>query len=98
MRFILIAWYRIRLQDGTFYAFPDALTAPGGLRVLKGQKHNLSGDDLGRVEALAACPPDEQMAVSAERHRRDHDDGGWLLRDRAHVVALKSGYKLIRAT
>ena len=58
----------------------------------------VSGDDLGRVEALAARRPIEEMAVSAERHRREHDDGGWLLRDRAHVVALKSGYKLIRAT
>jgi hypothetical protein len=33
--------YRIRLQDGTFYAFPGALTVPDGLRVLKGQTHNM---------------------------------------------------------
>lgn len=33
--------YRIRLQDGNFYAFPDALTAPGGLRIGKGQQHNM---------------------------------------------------------
>lgn len=37
--------YRVRLQDGTFYLFPDALTAPGGLRVLKGQKHNMAFRD-----------------------------------------------------
>ena len=32
--------YRMRLQDGN-YAPPDALTAQAGLRVLKGQKHNM---------------------------------------------------------
>ncbi|HEY2974008.1 MAG TPA: hypothetical protein VGJ48_15950 [Pyrinomonadaceae bacterium] len=37
--------YRVRLQDGTFYVFPNALTAPGGLRVLKGQKHNMAFRD-----------------------------------------------------
>lgn len=36
---------RIRLQDGTFYAYPDALTAPGGLRVGKGQQHNMRFSD-----------------------------------------------------
>ena len=48
----------------------------------------VSGDDLGRVEAVAANIPNEQMAVSTDRHRRDHDDGGWMLCDGAHVVAL----------
>jgi hypothetical protein len=33
--------YRVRLQDGNFYASPGALTAPGGLRILKGQKHDI---------------------------------------------------------
>ena len=37
--------YRLRLQDGTFYAFPDALKAPGGLRILKGQTHNMRFTD-----------------------------------------------------
>ncbi|HXQ74409.1 MAG TPA: hypothetical protein VN844_28140, partial [Pyrinomonadaceae bacterium] len=37
--------YRIRLQDGNFYASPDALTASGGLRVLKGQTHNMRFSD-----------------------------------------------------
>lgn len=37
--------YRIRLQDGNFYASPDALTASGGLRVLKGQKHTMRFSD-----------------------------------------------------
>ncbi len=37
--------YRVRLEDGIFYLFPDALTAPGGLRVLKGQKHNMGFRD-----------------------------------------------------
>lgn len=37
--------YRMRLQDGNYYASPDALTAPGGLRVLKGQKHNMTFTD-----------------------------------------------------
>ena len=50
----------------------------------------VSGDDLGRVEAVAANLPNEQMAVSTDGHRRDHDDGGWMLRDGAHVVALKA--------
>ena len=27
--------------------------------------------------------------LARDRHRRDHDDGGWMLRDGAHVVALK---------
>jgi len=42
------------------------------------------------VEAVAANVPNEQMAVSTDRHRRDHDDGGWMLCDGAHVVALKA--------
>jgi hypothetical protein len=33
--------YRLRLQDGNNYASPDSLTAPGGLRVLQGQKHDM---------------------------------------------------------
>lgn len=37
--------YRIRLQDGNNYASPDALTAPGGLRVLTGQKHDMKFSD-----------------------------------------------------
>lgn len=37
--------YRIRLQDGNFYASPDALTASGGLRVAKGQPHNMRFTD-----------------------------------------------------
>jgi len=37
--------YRIRIQDGNNYAAPDALTAPGGLRVLTGQKHNIRFSD-----------------------------------------------------
>jgi hypothetical protein len=37
--------YRMRLQDGNNYASPDALTAPGGLRVLTGQKHNMKFSD-----------------------------------------------------
>lgn len=37
--------YRIRLQDGNFYASQDALTASGGLRVSKGQKHNMRFTD-----------------------------------------------------
>jgi hypothetical protein len=37
--------YRMRLQDGNNYASPDALTAPGGLRVLKGQTHNMKFSD-----------------------------------------------------
>lgn len=37
--------YRMRLQDGNNYASPDALTAPGGLRVAKGQKHNMTFTD-----------------------------------------------------
>ena len=37
--------YRIRLQDGNFYASPNALTASDGLRVLKGQKHNMRFTD-----------------------------------------------------
>ena len=49
----------------------------------------VSGNDLGRVEAVAARLPDEQMAVSADCHCRDHDDGDWMLRDGVHLVALK---------
>ena len=37
--------YRIRLQDGNFYASPGALTASGGLRVSKGQQHNMRFTD-----------------------------------------------------
>src|ERR1044072_8054424 len=37
--------YRMRLQDGNNYASPDALTAPGGLRILTGQKHNMRFSD-----------------------------------------------------
>ena len=37
--------YRIRLQDGNYFAAPNGLTAPGGLRVLKGQKHNMGFSD-----------------------------------------------------
>jgi len=37
--------YRLRLQDGNNYASPNALTAPGGLRVLTGQKHNMKFND-----------------------------------------------------
>lgn len=37
--------YRMRLQDGNNYASPDGLTAPGGLRILKGQKHNMRFSD-----------------------------------------------------
>lgn len=37
--------YRLRLQDGNLNAFPDALTAPGGLRVLRDQKHHLRFTD-----------------------------------------------------
>lgn len=32
--------YRMRLQDGS-YGATDALTAPGGLQIAKGQKHNI---------------------------------------------------------
>ena len=49
----------------------------------------VSGDDLGGVEAAAVGVPDEQMAVSADGHRRDHNGGYWMLRDGAHEVALK---------
>jgi hypothetical protein len=31
------------------------------------------------------------MAASADRHRRNYDDRGWMLTDCADVVALKSG-------
>lgn len=37
--------YRIRLQDGNYYASPGALTAAGGLRVAKGQQHNMRFSD-----------------------------------------------------
>lgn len=37
--------YRMRLQDGNNYASPDALTAPGGLRISKGQTHNMKFSD-----------------------------------------------------
>jgi hypothetical protein len=37
--------YRFRLQDGTFYSDPEALTAPGGLRVLRRQKHVMRFSD-----------------------------------------------------
>lgn len=37
--------YRMRLQDGNNYASPDGLTAPGGLRVLTGQKHSMTFSD-----------------------------------------------------
>jgi hypothetical protein len=37
--------YRMRLQDGNNYAAPDGLTAPGGLRVMTGQKHNMRFSD-----------------------------------------------------
>src|SRR5258706_7749872 len=47
------------------------------------------GDDLGRVEAVAGRLPNEQMAVSVDRHRRGYDDGVWMLCDGVHVVALK---------
>ena len=38
--------YRMRLQDGNYYAAPDGLTAPSGLRVLKGQMHNMRFSDM----------------------------------------------------
>jgi len=37
--------YRMRLQEGNYYASPDGLTAPGGLRILTGQKHNMRFSD-----------------------------------------------------
>jgi len=37
--------YRMRLQDGNNYASPDGLTGRGGLRVAKGQKHNMRFND-----------------------------------------------------
>lgn len=37
--------FRVRLQNGTFYLVPDALTAPNGLRIFTGQNHNLSATD-----------------------------------------------------
>ncbi len=37
--------YRMRLQDGINYASSDALTKPGGLRILKGQKHSMRFTD-----------------------------------------------------
>ena len=37
--------YRMRIQDGNNYAAPDAFTAPGGLRVSTGQKHNMRFSD-----------------------------------------------------
>ena len=49
----------------------------------------VSGDDLGGVEAAAVGVPDEQMAVSADGHRRAHDGGYWMLCDGTDEVALK---------
>lgn len=55
--------YRFRLQDGIFYASPDALTAPDGLRVLKGQKHKMRfTDDAWRCHSAVVDRLNERKA------------------------------------
>lgn len=55
--------YRIRLQDGAYFAFPDALTDPGGLRVLKGKKHHMRfTDDAWRCQSAVVDKINERKA------------------------------------